>query len=493
MARADAQAEGPPLVIVEKVKGALRLSAVSREALAVGLVPGLGLADARARVPELTVEECDTHADAVLLERLAEDCDRFTPVVVIDAPDGLLLDITGCEHFFGDEAGLRRALGRRFARAGLQVRATLASAPDAARALARFSRVTQTPPGGDEAAVRPLPIVALGAPEDARLALARAGLKTIGDLADRPSLPLTARFGEDLMRRLRRTLGRETGPVTPRRRVPACSVERRFPEPIARIEDIEATLTDLVAEAADLLMQRRQGGRTFEASFFRADGAVRRIAVETGRPAREAASVMRLFKERLETLADPIDPGFGFDLIRLSAPIAEPLAPAQASLDGKVVEDVAVADLVDRLAARFGRDRVVRFLSEDTHDPDRAARAVPAVEDPAAGAIWLAPETGEPPVRPVQLFEPPQPVMTMAEIPDGAPRSFTWRRMKHEIVHAEGPERIAPEWWRKQPGAPTRDYYRVEDEAGRRFWLFRAGLYDRETPKPGWYVHGVFP
>jgi protein ImuB len=491
-ARADARADGPPLVVVEKVKGALRLAAVSREALALGLAPGLGLADARARVPELTVEETDAHADAVLLERLAEDCDRFTPVVVIDAPDGLLLDITGCEHLFDDEAGLRRALGRRFARAGLQVRASLAGAPDAARALARFSRVVQTPPGGDETAVRRLPVAALGAPEEARLALSRAGLKTIGDLADRPSLPLAARFGEDITRRLRRTLGREMGPVTPRRLVPACSVERRFPEPIARAEDIEATLAELVAEAAGLLMQRREGGRAFEASFFRADGAVRRIAVETGRPAREAASVMRLFRERLEALADPIDPGFGFDLIRLGVPVVEPLAPAQASLDGKVVEEDQVADLVDRLTTRFGRDRVVRFLAEDTHDPDRAARMVPAIDDRAVGAAWIAPEAGEPPARPVQLFDPPQPVMAMAEVPDGAPRSFMWRRMKHEIVHAEGPERIAPEWWRERAGAPTRDYYRVEDEAGRRFWLFRAGLYARETEAPRWYLHGVF-
>jgi protein ImuB len=496
VARNDTRAKGPALVIVEKVKGALRLSAVSREAAALGLSPGLGLADARARVPELTVEESDAHADALLLERLAEDCDRFTPVVVIDAPDGLLLDITGCEHFFGDEARLRLALGQRFARAGLQVRVTLASAPDAARALVRFSRVAQTPckegEGGDEALVRRLPIAALGAPEEARLALARAGLKTIGDLADRPSLPLAARFGEDLMRRLRRTLGREAGLVTPRRLVPACSVEQRFAEPIARTEDIEATLADLVARAADLLMQRREGGRAFEASFFRADGAVRRIAVETGRPAREAASVMRLFRERLETLADPIDPGFGFDLIRLDVPVVEPLAAAQTSLDGKVIEAGQVADLVDRLATRFGRTRVVRFLAEDTHDPDRAARATPAVDDRAAGALWPAPEAEEPPARPVQLFDPPQPVDTLAEIPDGAPMSFTWRRRKHEIVRAEGPERISPEWWRMPAGAPTRDYYRVEDEAGRRFWLFRAGLYGRETAGPGWYVHGVF-
>lgn len=475
--------------MTEKVNGAQRLSAVSPQAMRLGLSPGLTLADARARAPQIIVRERDSEADARLLQWLADDCERFSPVVAIDSPDGLLLDITGCAHLSGDEAGLRKSVCERFRRFGFHVRATVAGTPDAARALARFARIVVSREGEDEIHARRLPIAALELPEETRVALLRAGLKTIDDLASRPSLPLSTRFGEDLSRRLRRMFGPETRPVTPRRITPVCRAQQRFAEPVARIEDIEATLEQLIGEAAHVLAQRRQGGRCFEASFFRSDGAVRRIAVETGRPTRDPKSVMRLYRERLDTLADPIDPGFGFDMIRISVLVAEPLGSAQTSLDGGFVEEGEVTDLVDRLTTRFGRERVLRFARNDTHDPDRAACLVPAAG--ADCAAWPSPETGEPPLRPIQLFEPPQEIITTSEVPDGPPRTFKWRRMSHRIVRAEGPERVAPEWWRN-PDAPTRDYFRVEDEGGRRFWVFRAGLYDRETPSPRWYLHGLF-
>lgn len=475
-----------PLVLVEKVKGALRLAAVSREALKTGLEPGLTLADARARIPGMIVVDLDPGADARLLAQIADDCERFSPSTMIDGADGLILDITGCGHLFGGEAQLKRALCLRFRRFGFHVRAALAPTPDMARALARYGQrrrgVTL------EEAVRALPIAALRAPEAVRLALSRAGLKTIGDLADRPSLPLAARFGEELTLTLRRVLGLADAPISPRRPAPVCLAERRFPEPIARAEDIEAVLVELAEETARLLAQRREGGRLFEASFFRADGAVRRLGVETGRPMRDPWALLRLFRERLDVLADPLDPGFGFDLIRLAVPEAEPLAAAQTSLDGRVVEDDEIAGLIERLSTRFGRDHVLRFIANDTHDPERAAQPVPAL-DATPGAAWPAIDSDEPPLRPLQLLDPPQPISTTAEVPDGPPRRFNWRRVDHDIVHAEGPERIAAEWWRRP--AATRDYYRVEDAEGRRFWLFRSGLYGGEQA-PRWYVHGVF-
>jgi protein ImuB len=194
--------------------------------------------------------------------------------------------------------------------------------------------------------------------------------------------------------------------------------------------------------------------------------------------------------EKLDALNDPLDPGFGFDAIRLAVPVCEPLTAAQPSLDGEVVEDRALADLVDRLTARYGRDRVVRFLAQDTHIPERAARTAPAagVED---ALEWPRPPAGEPPRRPLHLFEPPQPIETMAEMPDGPPLRFRWRRVLHEISRAEGPERIAPEWWRDGNDEPTRDYYRVEDARGHRFWVFRRGLYE-QAREPRWFLHGVF-
>jgi len=490
--RTGAAPDDAPLVVAEPVKGALRLSAVSREAARLGLGPGLTLADARARIPKLRVEAADPAADAALLERMADDCDRYTPVVTIDAPDGLLLDMTGCVDLFGGETALLREVGLRFRKGGVGVRIVIAGAPDTARALARYGRGGTVPSGGDAGAVRGLPVGALRLPEEARVALVRAGLKTIGDLADRPSQALVARFGDQMIVKLRRTLGYELGPVTPRRIVAVCSAEQRFAEPIGRMEDVEGVLAALAAEACTLLAERREGGRIFEASFFRADGAVRRIAVETGRPLRDVASLMRLFRERLETLADPVDPGFGFDLIRLSAPVVEPLDPAQVGLDGRRIDDDAVAELVERLSTRFGRERVLRFEPRDTHDPNRAVAMAPAVENRKTKAAWPALEPDEPPLRPVQMFVSPQPIDVTAQAPDSPPRQFIWRRTKHVVVRAEGPERISAEWWRRGIHAPTRDYFRVEDSEGRRFWLFREGLYGGETSEPRWFMHGVF-
>lgn len=488
----DKPEEPLPLVLVEKVKGASRIAAVSRNARRAGLAPGLTLADARARIPRLWVEEMDARADAALLAAMAEDCDRFTPVVVIDAPDGLLLDITGCIHLFGDEAALRRALSLRFRRAGVSVRTVIAGAADAARTLARFGRVAIVAPGMDAEAVRGLPIAALGLSAPDTLAISRAGLKTIGALADRPSRVFAARFGEQLTRKLARMQGIEDAPLAPQRIIPALWTERRFAEPVGRIEDAEAGLGELTREACARLEERREGGRIFEAAFYRTDGAVRRLRIETGRPLRDAAVVMRLFRERMDALSDPLDPGFGFDMMRLCVLETVALESMQPSLDRRAVEADEVADLADRLSTRFGAERVVRFVARDTHDPDRAARLMPVLREAGDLPPWPILSEGEPPLRPPLMFDPPQPVMiALAEIPDGPPRAFRWRRMEHRVVAHEGPERIAPEWWR-EASVEARDYYRVEDAEGRRFWLFRVGDYGAELPAPRWFLHGVF-
>ncbi len=477
------------------MKGGLRLSAISVQARAVGLAPGLTLADARARIPRLAVADHDPVADAAFLERIADDCDRWTPLVALDGVDGLVLDITGCAHLFGGEAMMRQRVVEHLERHGLALHAVVAGTPEAARALARCGKGGVVPSGREADFVAPLPIAALDLPEESVTGLSRAGLKTIGDLAARPATPLAARFGEALVTRLRRTLGREDVRIIPRRTLPACIAERRFAEPIGRAEDVEGALRLLMDDLALMLEARGEGGRVFEASFFRADGAVRRLAVETARPSRDPASLGRLFHEKLDALADPLDPGFGFDLIRLAVLRAEFLAPAQVSLDGRAIEEEEVSALVDRLAARLGRDRVLRFMMRDSHDPDHAASLVPAADAPAPplprGILPEESLSEERPARPLMMFDPPQPIEAVAEVPDGPPLRFRWRRVLHEVVHAEGPERIAAEWWRR--GAPTRDYYRVENDKGRRFWLFRLGLYEREPGAPRWFVHGLFP
>nr|WP_226998685.1 DNA polymerase Y family protein [Tardibacter chloracetimidivorans] len=473
------------------MRGAIRIAQPCPDALALGLTPGLALADARARVPELQVFDADPGADQSFLERLSDDCDRYTPMVAIDPPDGLTLDITGCAHLFGGEAGLAADIEARMQRRASHLRHAIAATPEGAQALARFQ---SAPAASEDAALRRLPVAALRLEPETEMALRRAGLKSIGDLAARPATPLAARFGEDATNMLALVLGLTDSRITPRRPLPALFFERRFAEPIGRTGDALRAIDELTEEAAQALEERRKGGRRFIARLFRSDGDMRDLAVETGLPCRDPALLARLFRERVETLADPLDPGFGFDMIRLSVPMVEPLAPSQLQLEGGSLNEEAMANLVDKLSTRLGRGRLRRLVPRDTHIPEQAALALPAVEAPAPSPSgWTTPQPGEPPLRPIHLFDPPQPIEVIAEAPDGPPRRFRWRRSMHDIARFEGPERIAPEWWRPgQDERPTRDYYRLEDVRGRRFWVFRNGLQDREREHPRWYVHGLF-
>lgn len=478
-----------PLALVERQRGVIRLTACDAKAAALGLTPGLTLADARAQVLELTVAEADPVRDLHWLERIAHACGRFTPRVMTEPPDGLMLDITGCAHLFGDEAGLLAEVERRMRDWTGDLRHAVADTPEGARALARFG----TGATMDAAADLPqLPVDALELDEETQSALRRAGFRTIGELANRPAGPLAARFGIELPGLIDRILGRSDRRITPHRALPDLIFERRFAEPIASTVTTLAVIGELTEAAATALEERRRGGRRFAARLYRSDGQVFELTVECGGPLRDPVRITRLFSERVEALADPIDPGFGFDMIRLSVPLTETLAAAQLELAGGSVNKEAMAALIDRLSARAGSGRIRRFAPRDSHIPEQAELALPAIAASAPSA-WPTPEPGEPPRRPTHLFDPPQPVEVIAELPDGPPRRFRWRHNLHVVTRFEGPERIAAQWWRRAPGdfGLTREYYRVEDARGRRFWLFRHGLYD-EQPAPHWYMHGLF-
>jgi protein ImuB len=337
-------------------------------------------------------------------------------------------------------------------------------------------------------------------------ALTRLGLNRIGDILDLPRAPLAARFGSDLLRQLDRACGREDEPLTPLLPIAPYVAERNFHEPIAREEDVLATVERLATRLKTMLTARGDGARRLELALFRADGVVKRIAAGTSRPLRDPRAIRALFVERLAALGDEIDPGFGFDLIRLSVAVAEPCPDEQIGLGNH--EDQAELDrLVDRLSARLGRRRVSRLVAHDSHIPELAATAVPAQAKAEHG--WDAfrrfrDETGLS-VRPLRLLAKPEPIDdVVALVPDGPPVRFRWRRALHEVVAAEGPERIEGAWWTDEgepswPPAPVerraRDYFQVEDKAGLRFWLFRAGLY-RDTapdlPAPRWFMHGTY-
>ena len=483
----------PPRAFVIRVGGALRLAAVDQRAQRLGLVPGLTLADARARQPGLAVTDLDPEADRHWLARLARRCQDWSPLVTPVPPDAVVLDVAGSDHLFGGEAALAALVDDTLAELGMTCRLARADTPEAALALARHHGGKA---GDERSAIRALPVAALGLDPEATLALRRAGLKTVGDLATRPAASLAARFGAGAVTALRRLLGDEARPIAPLAQPAPLRFTRRFAEPIAHERAVAACFHDLLIEAAGELERRGLGGRRFGLTLLRSDGARHRLQIETGAPTRDPALVLRLFDERIGSLADPLDPGFGYDSVRLTIPLAEPLGASQPALDGRESAAAVLAELIDRLSTRLGPGALLRLIPHDSHIPERGQQAVPASRMPMP-VRWPSPSAGEPPLRPIVLFDPPQPVEVIAEVPDGPPHRFRWRRILHEVRLYEGPERIAAEWWRRRggelpgQGGLTRDYYRIEDAKGHRYWLFRHGLYD-EKPAPRWYVHGLF-
>ena len=476
--------------------------AVDDAAARLGLDIGRPLANARAICPELTVFDADEVADRKTLEDIADWCDRFTPLVALDPPHGLFLDITGCAHLFGGETALLRMVCGALTRRGFVVSAAIAATPVCARTLTRSTSGAIVADGKEAEAVSRLPVFALGADDAITSGLRRAGLKTIGDVAARTRHEITARFGARFSSLLEQALGQGDAPISPRKPPPDYIVEKRFAEPVATEAVISLTLSGLAGTLIQAMDKQGKGARRLEAAFFRTDGAVRTIAVDTGRPVTRCEMIERLFRERLEALNDPLDPGFGFDLIRLSASRTEIVVQQQRDLDANVHDNDELSALIDRIAARIGGRRVVVHLPQDTHIPERAALAVPAQHalSAAAQAAWPARAEGEPPLRPLRLFEKPEPIkVPFATVPDGPPHHFTWRRATHAVVRVEGPERIAMEWWKQDGKTLTRDYFRVEDAEGLRFWIFRDGLYGSELtneagePVPAnWFVHGLF-
>jgi protein ImuB len=509
------------------------LLAVDAAAERLGLRAGLALAQARAMHPALAAMPEDQAADARLLEAVADWCQRYTPLVAADPPDGILLDIGGCAHLFGGETKLRDDLIARVTDFGFSARAAIAATIGAAWAAARFGDTAIIAAGDERDALAPLPLAALRLPSDmvaalaseasgqrghAISALARLGLKRIGDILDLPRAPLMARFGAGLLRQLDRALGREDEPLSPLLPVAPYVAERNFHEPIAREEDVLAIVERLAARLETALTARGDGARRLELALFRTDGVVKRIAAGTSRPVRDPQAIRALFVERLAALGDEIDPGFGFDLARLSVLVAEPCPDEQIGLGTH--EDRAELDrLVDRLSARLGRRRVSRLIAHDSHIPELAAATVPAQARAVSGAEpgWKAfrrfHAEAALSARPLRLLAKPEPIDDVfALVPDGPPVRFRWRRALHEVVAVDGPERIEGAWWSEQGGperaliewprwplAPlasaARDYFRIEDKAGLRFWLFRAGLYrdmERGLSVPRWFLHGMY-
>jgi protein ImuB len=507
-----------PLALYEMQKSAMRLVALNREAAEAGLSEGQTLADARALCPLLIAKPIDR---ALLMSAFADLADWLSwasPLVEIHAARALmgdlLLDITGLAHLWGGEEKLRAAILSRLHQAGLEARAAIAPTIGASWALAHYADELASPPKGENGmpvsekvragrveagaepvstpalmaeALAPLPVAALRIDDECAEALDRVGLKRIGQIIDRPRAALEARFGAELLRRLDEALGRLDERIVPRLPEPERMAERRFAEPVALIEDVRMVAADLALSLSGQLEARREGAQAFHLFLYRVDHKLMHLVVNAASATRDPHHIARLFSNRLERFSGEFDAGFGIDMIRLGASSVSTLDESQLGAFGEGAQ-FDLDRLYDRIASRLGPEALMRSKFADTHIPERAVTLEPVLartpDDPRA-----APDAGL--ARPLRLLPAPEEIAVIAEIPEGPPARMQWRRIDYRFRRASGPERIGVEWWRPGESTLTRDYYIAEDDDGRRFWLFREGLYE-ETGRPRWFLHGLF-
>ncbi|MDT0576764.1 DNA polymerase Y family protein [Croceicoccus sp. F390] len=506
----DPAAVAEPLVLAREGRHGPVVHDASRTAYALGVRQGARVTDMRALFPALRVEPANEQADAADIAELTHWCRRWCPWVQADThtdgAHGLLLDVTGSGHLFGGEPVMAGDIVTAFAALGLTARVALAPTIGSAWALARHGHTGQSvcPAADVAAALSPLGVAALRLDADTTTLLARLGLKTVAALMAVPRAALIRRFRQasapsaNPVLRLDQALGTVPEPlVAAERRLRARSM-RKLAEPIADVEPVAHVLADLLDDLCGQLAERDLGARRLRLAGYRLDGGVSAVEVATSRASRDAGHLKRLFEGRLETL----DPGSGFEVMTLEATGRQDLPAAQQNLAGNVDEELALSCLIDRLVARLGNGAVRKALLQGSHIPERAEVFVPASVSisgpvssmilpdaiPAACTSSLSREEA----MPLRLLFPAEDVEVLHAVPEGPPARFRWRRQNHIVVRSQGPGRIAPEWWREKSSARLRDYYRVEDKEGRRFWLYREGLPDDgRGGAPRWFIHGL--
>ena len=497
-----------PFALVHTTTGGERLYALDTNAARRGLREGQSLADAKALEPDLRIAAATPDADRRLLQALARWCGRWSPWTAPDpgepGRDGVLLDITGCARLFDGEENLVTAALAAVRNQGLTVHAAVAPTIGLAWGLARYSAPRQKDGWLCVDTIKPaldaLPVEALRI-GDTAATLRRFGLKRVGDISALPRASLTRRFGRDLPRRLAQAGGSEDEVLNPLQHKTVFRARLRFPEALLLLESLKQAVNENAKTLCTHLEGEGRGLRQIELHLFRVDGKTHLLTLGTAAPACDASHITRLFNEKLDRAE--IDIGFDIDVVELVTTRTEPMSGSQNSLvRTSHIDAEDMARLTDRLGVRLGTDRIKQAAYRQSHIPERASgwRAIPASnplilrDRVRQAAIDLA----QPPALPDRLTDRPlliltraEPAEAVAEIPDGPPRSFLWRRTRHQVSRAEGPERLAPEWWRDQLTAKTRDYFRVETTDGRRFWLYREGLYQHETTRPIWFVHGA--
>jgi len=494
-----------PLITSIRDGSRLEIAAACPHARALGLAPGMAVAQARAQVRGLDIRPADPEGDRAELMQLAMAlARRWTPTVAIEGADSLFLDLSGVAHLHGSEAAMAARLRRMLARLGFASRVAIADTAGAAWALSHHGDAVLCPPGQHVVAIAGLPIEALRIETKAAELLHRLGVTRIEQLAAMPRAPLVRRFGAGLAVQLERALGRLPEPLHPVVPVEPIVIVQRFAEPIATPEAIAHWLGQLVMRLTAALEADGLGATRIELVAARIDGVPQRIRAGLARLSRDPVHLLKLLTRRIED----IEPGFGIDALALHVRRADALGPEPMveRLDEEAAPDLA--PLVDTLATRIGIEAMWRSAPVESDVPERSVTRAPVLDPPERSSARLKqgdirqldrspalhPWHPEWP-KPARLLHRPERIdHVMAELPDHAPRRFTWRGRTHHIVHADGPERIHGEWWKRDSERySVRDYFRVEDDLGQRYWLFRKGDGEREASGDlSWYLHGVF-
>ena len=472
-----------PFVLSAPSHGKMIITAANRVAEAQGIVTGMAVADARALLPGLRVKDDIPDLSPRLLKKLAEWCIRFTPVVAVDGEEGLLMDATGCSNLWDGDYSYVSAIVQRLTNRGYGTKAAIADSIGCAWAVARYDRrAFVIEPGKQKEALSLLPPAALRLEPEVTERLHKLGLGFVRDFISMPPSSLRRRFGQLINTRISQALGHEPEFIEPL--VPLPEYEERLPciEPISTATGIEIGLKRLLEALCTRLKQEELGLRKAVLKSFRTDGQTEIIEIGTSRPSYHVDHLFKLFETRISS----ITPGPGIELFVLEAPVTEPHTAAQEKIweTPEGLQDHRLAELIDRLAGRMGTSVISRFLPDEHYWPERSIRKAVSLEEQPASP-W---RTDRP--RPLHLLSRPERIDVTAPIPDYPPMHFRMNGKLHKIVKADGPERIEQEWWIQQ--GEHRDYYYVEDEDAKRYWLFRSGHYSGDN-SPHWFLHGYFP
>ncbi|MDH3664231.1 MAG: hypothetical protein OEU92_30170 [Alphaproteobacteria bacterium] len=494
---------------------------------AAGLLPGMSSAEALQRVPGLVVSPTDPSGDRRFLEACMSWCERHTPFVAVDrsVPSekgaALWLDIGSSAHLSGGEASLLAGLLRQFREKGLTARAAIADHPGSAWAACRFGGDEQPilPVNGARVALASWPIAALRLESADCDKLENAGIDRIEHLYALPRRAVSARFGDHVATRLDQALGLVDEPIAVDTPLPAQQAQMIFAEPITDAETLSPLIKRLLHQLCIGLEAAGLGARRLTLALYRVDNSTVTCSVGTDQPSRDVHQLTALVGDRF----DDIDLGFGLERAILDAVEIEPLLSESIRWRGLgTAADAALPDLARQRPERmeWWRNPEDDLASQPPLPPflrtgHAQTPALPAARSQLATALARSPEEAEQPAlletppRPLRLLRQPEPIEAIAPLPDEPPVLFRWRRQLHKVIGAQGPETVAPDWWRlpkeepspssrkhagRDGGDPTaRDYFAVEDSEGVRFWLYREGRYDSASgPLPRWFLHGVF-